>query len=188
MNDYVQHTINFNVSSNLNFDTYLNSNGYKLSANTNIDRWMQHTNNVEAAKKYVEALEVSANEYYDLKNRCLEKLDSFLSEDYKNSNLVLTSYTVLESKVSPNGLSLFGTVNGRKHYQAFVSCAAFKIERRELPKNKLEAWANEALNLVLNWASTPVSITFSILPFVESLDLPYKVLDDDKATAYFNVK
>lgn len=180
LNDYIQHTINFNASA----DTA----GIMLATSTDVDRWTQHVNNVEAAKSYVKSLTLPDNGYYDLEKSCLDKLDSFLSEDYRNLDIVLTSYTVLEPKAAPGGMSLFGTVNGREYYQAFVSRETFNIKETHLPKSKLEAWANGGLNLVLCWADRPFTIPFSLLSVVADLGPSYQVLEGDESTAYFNVR
>lgn len=158
LDDYIKYTISFNEASNAT-------------------RSISTESNIDAAIKYVKSLNLKESGYDYIQSACLDELDY-----YKESNIILESYTVLVPSARAASYTYYGTYSGYDFYYQNVSVSDFRRNTRGSEKNTTNGsdwdnWIAGVFDLILSlmnveWA-TPYSMFLTVLSLAPDADVEY---------------
>ncbi len=161
LDEYDQYTISFkhNVMSAMEVDSF--------------------QDNIDAAKSYVESLNLEEQNLGYISESCLAQLDELALVP----DCILNEYTVLVPKSRADTPKYYGTEGGVDFYSTLTSRAEYQVKKMSATGSNLSRWVKSAVDLVMLFLDVPeLTIPWGVMNSIASSN--YEVYKDDIVEAW----
>ena len=134
---------------------------------------------IDAAKSYVESLNLEEQNLGYISEACLAQLDELAFVP----DCVLNEYTVLVPKTRAATPTYYGTESGVDFYSTLTSRADYQVKKMSATGSNLTRWVKSVVDLVMTFLDVPeLTIPWSVVNGIASSN--YEVYKDDIVEAW----